>query len=204
MNRIISVAIRVGWTATFFVGLAVMLAVVLGVGTTALAAVPGDPLKLGRLNALDALTQLVGNRAGALLVVDNDSNAAGSRALDLRVEPGRAPLTVNPEAGKATNLNTDEIDGQDSAAFMPTETYVVELPLLFPKGSLSSFGKSCDPGDKALSGGWADTNPDTQVLRSQIFAPNPANWSFSFQNRSATADDNLTVNVNCADLPPLH
>jgi hypothetical protein len=39
-------------------GFAVMLAVVLGVGTTALAAVPGDPFKLGKANAVNALTSL--------------------------------------------------------------------------------------------------------------------------------------------------
>ena len=108
---------RVMWmargTATML-GLAVMFAVVLGVGTTALAAVPGDPFKLGRTNTINnAFTRLLGSNAGdAMLKVDNDSSAAGSRALDLRVEPGKEPTNVNADAGKATNLDADEVDGK--------------------------------------------------------------------------------------------
>jgi hypothetical protein len=47
-----------------------------------------------------------------MLKVDNDSSAAGSRALDLRVEPGKEPINVNADAGKATNLDADELDGK--------------------------------------------------------------------------------------------
>ncbi len=102
----------VGRATVFAVGLAVILAVVLGVATAALAAVPGDPLRLGQVNAINAQTRLVGNNAGPILVVNNNSAAAGSRALDLRVEPNRAPMTVNADAGKALNLNADEVDGK--------------------------------------------------------------------------------------------
>ena len=102
-------------TATF-VGLAVLLALVLGLGTAALAAVPGDPLKLGQFNSVNAITRLAGNApGGAMLVVDNNSAGNASRALDLRSEPGRAPLTVNPDAGKAPNLDADRVDGRSFA-----------------------------------------------------------------------------------------
>ena len=43
-------------------GLAMTLALMLGGATTALAAVPGDPFKLGRVNTINALTSLVGQR----------------------------------------------------------------------------------------------------------------------------------------------
>lgn len=107
-------AMRVGRATVFCVGLAVIVAVVLGVATVALAAVPGDPFRLGQLNTINALTRLVGDRAGALLQLDNNSEATGARALDLRVEPGKAPMTVNASAGKATNLNADRLDGRDA------------------------------------------------------------------------------------------
>ena len=107
----------VGRAMVFTVGLAVTLALMAGVATAALAAVPGDPFKLGSLNTVNALTRLVGNRAGGMLLVDNTSTAANARALDLRVEPGRAPLVVNAEAGKAANLNSDKLDGRDSTSF---------------------------------------------------------------------------------------
>ncbi len=112
-----SVAGKVAWvgrTAAMVFGLALVLALVLGVGTMALAAVPGDPFELGETNTINnALTTLRGSNAGgSMLVVDNDSSAAGSRALDLRVEEGRAPINVNAGAGRAANLNADKVDGK--------------------------------------------------------------------------------------------
>lgn len=114
-----SVLAKVVWVSratTFCVGLAVVLAVVFGAASTALAAVPGDPFRLGQLNTIDRVSQLAGAVAGPLLVVDN--NGSGP-AMDLRVEPGKAPLRVNATAGKATNLDADRIDGQDASAFLP-------------------------------------------------------------------------------------
>ncbi len=108
---------RVLWLArgtSMVLGLTVMLAVVLRVTTTSLAAVPGDPFKLGRVNSIDRLSALVGSASGALLRVDNDG---GGPALSLEANAGRPPLTVNSAAGKATNLNADELDGKDSARF---------------------------------------------------------------------------------------
>ena len=104
-------------------GLAVMVAVVLGVGTTALAAVPGDPFRLGEINAINAASRLTGTVAGPLLSLENDfvgSKAATGSALSLKVQQKQPPLVVNPEAGKATNLDSDELDGKDSSAFLAT------------------------------------------------------------------------------------
>ena len=81
----------------------------------ALAAVPGDPFNLGQANRInDALTTLIGNRSGAVMAIDNDSTANNARALDLRVEPNRAPMAVNSDK-RVTNLNADKVDGQDSS-----------------------------------------------------------------------------------------
>ncbi len=106
--------VRVAKGVALLGGFAVGLALILGVATTALAAVPGDPFELGETNTINnALTKLAGSNAGGpMLVVDNDSTAAGSRALDLRVEPGRAPINVNADAGRAANLNADKVDGK--------------------------------------------------------------------------------------------
>ena len=74
----------VGRTTAAVVGLAIALALVLGVATMALAAVPGDPLKLGKVNRInDALTTLIGSRSGAMMAIDNGSTATDARALDL-------------------------------------------------------------------------------------------------------------------------
>jgi FlaG/FlaF family flagellin (archaellin) len=102
----------VGRTASMVFGLALVLALVLGVATMALAAVPGDPFKLGQVNTINAITQLVGSRDGSLLRVDNNSSGAGAHALNLEVNADKFPLKVNATAGKATNLNADKVDGQ--------------------------------------------------------------------------------------------
>lgn len=111
----------VGRATTFCVGLAVVLAVVLGVGTTALAAVPGDPFKLGRFNQVDRMSALVGDVSGALFVVDNRGTGP---ALDLRVAGGDSspsekavpPMRVDSQA-KVANLNADELDGKGAEDF---------------------------------------------------------------------------------------
>ena len=113
----------VGKATTFCVGLAVVLALVLGVGTRALAALPGDPFKLGQSNRVDHLSALVSNLSGAVLKVDNDGSGV---ALELRVgDPAAAPATktVAPmkvdSQGKVTNLNSDELDGKSASDFLP-------------------------------------------------------------------------------------
>jgi hypothetical protein len=108
----------------------------------AAAAVPGDPFRLGVANSISAATTLSGSLAARLVGITNTSTLAGARALtvvsrstsgtvlaqnqgtgpalQLSVAAGRPPLTVNSTAGKATNLNADKLDGQDSSAFLPT------------------------------------------------------------------------------------
>jgi hypothetical protein len=80
-------------------------------------------LKLGQLNAINALTRLVGDHEGAVLLIDNNSGVSNARALDLRVESGRAPIVVNPEAATAKNLSADELDGKSSEAFLSASVY---------------------------------------------------------------------------------
>lgn len=101
----------VGRAMAFLVGLAIILAVVLGVASAALAAVPGDPFRLGKLNAIDAVSQLVGSVTGPMLKIDNNG---GGPALRLESNANRPPLTVNADAGKALNLNADKLDGKDA------------------------------------------------------------------------------------------
>jgi hypothetical protein len=82
-------------TTTTVVGLAIMLALVLGVASTALAGTGvGATLNLGKINTADAVSRLVGSVAGPSLKVDNNSAGASATALDLQVEPGRAPMKV--------------------------------------------------------------------------------------------------------------
>ncbi len=114
LRSALSKLLWVGWIASAVFGLALVVALVLGAGSAALAAVPGDPFLLGRLNAIDSRTTLAGEKpASPLLRVDNGSGAEGSSALDLRVELGRAPMTVNSPT-RVENLNADLLDGQSA------------------------------------------------------------------------------------------
>ncbi len=108
----------VGRATVFMVGLSVTLALVFGVASAALAG-NLDPLKIGSLkNVATKTTQLVGKVAtGSAFVVKNPS---GGSALDLQVNAGQAPMSVNADAGTATNLSADKLDGKDSADFAPT------------------------------------------------------------------------------------
>ncbi len=60
LRRVAIKAMRVGRAAVFTVGLAVILAVALGVANAALTASVGDPFLLGKFNAVDKITRLVG------------------------------------------------------------------------------------------------------------------------------------------------
>jgi len=86
-----------GRATVFVVGLAVMLALVLGVATTAFGA-DGAFFKVGKSNFASAVSVL-------------DKSGAGP-ALKLLVDSG-PPLAVNSTA-KVSNLNADKVDGQDA------------------------------------------------------------------------------------------
>jgi hypothetical protein len=201
MQTIAKRAARVGRSVALAIGVGVVLALVLGAATVALAAVPGDPFRLSRLNAVDAVSRLVGNVPGPMLVVDNDSEAANARALDLRVEPGRAPLVTSPDAGKATNLDADELDGQDSTAFFPARTYFDASDAVTGPGGgapLVFIGVPCDPGDRILNAGGAANAEDDMIEERPVGS---TGWLVRIRDNGARTDS--TVVANCVDFPPL-
>jgi hypothetical protein len=136
--------------AALFWGVVLTLAVVLGVGTTALAAVPGDPFRLGRINTVDTASSLVGSVNGAMLTIENNSpgaKAAPAPALSLDAQSGNPPLIANPEAGTATNLSADELDGLDQGAFLRANGKATDADKLDGKDSaqfLAANGKAAD------------------------------------------------------------
>ncbi len=56
------------------------------------------------------------------MAIDNDSTAAGARALDLRVEPDRTPMRVNSDT-RVTNLNADLVDGMNASTLLEPRGY---------------------------------------------------------------------------------
>ena len=107
-----------GRATVFLVGLAVILALVVGVASTAFGANGGNFI-LGSLNnSATAITKLTGTVGGGpALQVSNPSTATGSTALDLQVATGKAPMKVN-RTTKVTNLNADAVDGRDGSTLL--------------------------------------------------------------------------------------
>lgn len=121
-KKFLSRTLWLGRGAATVMGLAMLLALTVGLASTALAGTGvGAHFNLGQTNAVDAVSRLVGSVNGAMLDIEN--NSPGSRgapapALSLNVEQGNPPLSVNPEAGTATGLSADELDGLDQSAFL--------------------------------------------------------------------------------------
>jgi hypothetical protein len=108
---------KVTWMAratTTIVGLAIMLALVFGVATTALAGTGiGATFNLGQTNTVNQISTLIGIVAGPSLQIDNNSTDASATALDLQVESGKAPMKVNSDK-QVANLNADKVDGKSA------------------------------------------------------------------------------------------
>jgi len=206
----IHLAIRVGRATALAIGLGVSLALLLGAATVALAAVPGDPLKLGRVNTINAVSTLVGSVSGSMLTVDNNSTALGATALDLRVEPTRDPLKVN-STSKVDNLNVDRLDNFNSSDFvtdgsrevLPNDTYVNEASKLGPGSSgIVLASVDCDPGDKLLGGGGQAANPSEDTATASVPSVDGQGWDYQIRdNGNASFVDAFVV---CADFPPEH
>jgi hypothetical protein len=195
---------KVTWMAratTTIVGLAIMLALVFGVATTALAGTGvGATFNLGQTNTVDAISKLVGSVAGPSLQIDNNSTDASATALDLQVEAGKAPLKVSANAGKATNLNSDKLDGKDSSQFLSTIN-VRSVEVSTPANSNGFATANCLPGEKATGGivGLVSGN----AAKISYFEPggrpvgNPPNaWQSAWFAREVPAT--VRVSVMCA------
>ena len=197
-----SVASKIAWmarTTTTVVGLAIMLALVLGAATTALAGTGvGARFDLGKTNTVNQISKLVGSVAGPSLQVDNNSPYASATALDLQVEPGKAPMSVN-SAGRVANLNADKLDGQEANAFMPAKTYRVDRPITIDV--VFSTAVSCDTGDLAIGSAWANKDAGTEIVTAAPGIANPGSMIFLINNGSPLVDD-MTLMAVCADLPP--
>jgi len=190
-----------GRATTFTVGLAVILALTLGLASTALAGSGvGARFQLGQTNTVNAITKLVGSVAGPSLQIDNNSTNADATALYLQVEPGKAPMKVN-SAATVANLNSDKLDNLDASAFVRS-TYSKQFSTT---GDLGADGQMfefllCDGDDFALSGGYNSVDTGTVVSASgpRFIGNNPDGWSVRWRNDATT--DTINVTVLCADI----
>ena len=140
----------------------------------------GARLELGKTNSVNATTALTATTANPAFSLKNLGNGVG---LQITVKTGKAPISVNADAGKATNLNADKLDGKDSTAFQaalggqscPEGQVVTEFA---NNGSLV-----CDP---------AVTDSDDIDLDGDGYTPNEGdcNEVFSAVNPGAVEVDN--------------
>jgi hypothetical protein len=146
-----------GRATTFLAGLAVILALTVGLASTALAGTGvGARFDLGKTNTVNAVSKLVGSVAGPSLLIDNNSTNAAATALDLQVEAGKAPMKVNSQT-KVANLNSDKLDGMDAeqlGGFRTLRVSSIEVSSTAGTAGTTGFGiASCEPGEQAISGG---------------------------------------------------
>lgn len=229
--KILGGALRIARGTALALGVAVVLALTVGLASEALGANGGN-LILGKANNVATrVTGLVGRVAsGAALLV---SNPSGGAALDLRVKAGKAPMKVN-SSGKIANLNADvldgksaeaflgaggkaadadRLDGKDSTAFMPGGIYTVSnVSQEIQPGFGNGVQALCDSGDAALSGGYRDINANLKVYIDQRVEENtdpergpvhPSGWLVAGSNPLGGGSSGLLeVQVYCADSPP--
>jgi hypothetical protein len=202
MTSIVKKVMLVGKTTTFMMGLAVILALTVGLASTALAGTGvGARFDLGKTNTVNAVTKLVGSVAGPSLQVDNNSTNAAATALDLQVEPGKAPMKVNSDA-QVVNLNSDKLDNLDSSAFFRS-TYIEEKATdsngTGSPGALDPI--FCDAGDFAMGGGYSAVDSGTQIIMNRPHSSGEG-WAVSWRNGATV--DTIVVHVVCADVGTPH
>ncbi len=125
-----SAAGKIAWVAratTVIVGLAIMLALIIGVVGAAFGA-NGQPFVLGQNNTASLLTKLRGNVQGSAMQVQNINAGTDDTALTLSVEQGEAPMRVN-STKEVVGLNADSLDGKDFSAFDADELIDSSGPL---------------------------------------------------------------------------
>jgi hypothetical protein len=199
LRTTVSKVMWVGRATVFLVGLAVILAVVLGAATAALAGTGvGATFNLGKLNTVNQISRLVGNTDNPMLRVDNDGTGTSATALDLQVEAGHAPMKVNSST-QVAGLNADQLDGKHASAFVASNIYMLgsgqerEGTLLGDGTRVAS--QSCLSGDKLLAGGPASVRDTSDLLDS--FPTDTTTWQARINPNGNT--DTFTVVVLCAD-----
>ena len=162
----------------FLVGLAVILALLFGLASTAFGA-NEDFWKLGRGNAATNITALGGALGvnGPMLKLVNNHGGTDDTALRLEVQPQEPPMSINSTT-KVNGLNADQLDGKDASQFMARQIYLrgpgqERTPPLRGDGTLL-LSESCDPGDAVLSGGPASILSTSRVLDS--FPASTSTW----------------------------
>jgi hypothetical protein len=200
VKTIFSGAWQLGRATALALGVAVMLALVVGVASTAFGA-NGDNWKLGKSNFATKITALGGNLGvnGPLVRLVNNNAGTDDTALDLQVQTGEAPMTVNSST-RVNSLNADQVDGKSASQFVANSIYKRESAIAAgtDKGDGTFvLDQACDAGDVLLSGGPANVNGSSTMVESFPSPGTTNSWSARIQKNGLA--DNFSVVVICAD-----
>lgn len=200
LRNVASKIMWIGRATVFLVGLAVMLALVFGVAVTALAGTGvGATFNLGKTNTVNALSRLEGSTLNSMLKIDQ--NGSGT-ALNLEVQDtaNKPPMLVNSST-KVTNLNSDQLDGQDSTAFLPRSTYTKqETTTGTDLGGGNRLAEAfCDGGDKILGGGYFNVDATGTTVTAIGVEDFHQGYQVQWTNNDGTADQ-IVVQAYCANL----
>ena len=206
MASILKKVMLVGRAATFMVGLAVIVALTVGVASAAFGA-NASHFILGSLNnTATAITKLTGTVGGGpALQVSNPSTATGSTALDLQVASGKAPMKVN-RTTKVTNLNSDKLDGLDASQLGGLSgVEQVGVAGVLDSTLIKATTATCPEGKVAIGGG-ARMNGFVDVAalhESHQGFGNPRTWVVSAHEHGPTDKEwQLDAFAICASARP--
>ena len=199
---------RLGRGTATIMGLAMLLALSVGLASTALAGTGiGARFDLGKTNTVNAVSKLVGNVAGPSLQIDNNSANGAATALNLLVEAGKAPMKVNPEAGTATNLSADKLDGKSADEIGVNGLEQVFSDSAFNSTDFKQVTASC-PAGKVVVGTGYDIFDDKQGIQEAtdfgVIAVFPGIEDVSVrvaEQAPTSANWGVTANATCATGP---
>jgi hypothetical protein len=158
----------------------------------------GATFNLGKINTVNAISRLEGSTLNAMFRI----NQLGSgTALNLQVQdPNKPPMTINSSA-KVTNLNSDQLDGQDSTNFLPRSTYTTEETTFgIDLGGGARLAETfCNSGDKILGGGYFNVDATGTTVTAIGVEDFHQGYQVQWRNNDGTADE-IVVQAYCADL----
>jgi hypothetical protein len=196
----------VGRATVFLVGLTVILAMVLGLASAALAGTGvGATFNLGKTNTVNRLSKLVGSTDNPMVRITNKSAGADATTLTLQVEPGQAPMRVNSSTAVA-NLNADQVDGQDVTQIGVNGLQRVEAESAENSVSSKEATVSCPSGKVLVGtgfdifGGKSGTSPDqkTNVVMDFVIPGSTSVAAAAYEDEATSANWSVKAIAICA------
>jgi hypothetical protein len=135
-----------------------------------------------------------------VLKVVNAGAGIGRRGIDITVPAGQSPINVPENAGKASNLNADKLDGKSEEDFLPSRLYGVATGLVNGPGGgktvlVSGVNLGCDTGDVAISAGGNAVDAEDHL---NGIVPFRSSYQIEFTDNGGAS--RFSANMICADV----